>query len=164
MLTPDFYAIIREHRYLNNFFDGVFASDKVPKKLKPCHFIVLNTDPSGTVGQHWYAIYRHDKDVIECFDSLGIDEVKKKFLKENFGRHCVKELLFNTTRVQDLSTSTCGEFVLYFLFQRMHNQDLDYETLLNDIFCSNPVVNEQKVKKIFDSIILKQYSSNSDSE
>ena len=162
MLTPDFYAIIREHRYLNNFFDGVFASDKVPKKLKPCHFIVLNTDPSGTVGQHWYAIYRHDKDVIECFDSLGIDEVKKNFLKENFGRHCVKELLFNTTRVQDLSTSTCGEFVLYFLFQRMHNQDLDYETLLNDIFVSNPVTNEQKVKKNFDNIILKKYSSDSE--
>ena len=64
--------------------------------------------------------------------------------------------------MQDLSTSTCGEFVLYFLFQRMHNQDLDYETLLNDIFVSNPVTNEQKVKKFFDNIILKKYSSDSE--
>ena len=89
---------------------------------------------------------------------------KKTFLRENFRAHSTKELLFNTSRVQDLSTSTCGEFVLYFLFQRMHNQDLDFETLLNEIFSSDPVVNEQKVKKYFENIILKKYSSNSDSE
>ena len=83
-------------------------------------------------------------------------------MKDNFQRHGIKELLFNTSRVQDISTSTCGEFVLYFLFQRMHNLDLDYETLLNEIFCSDPAVNERKVKKYFNSIILKQYLSDSE--
>ena len=162
MITTDFYEIILQHTNLNRFFDGVFASDKIPKKIKPSHFVVLNTDPSGSIGQHWYAIYRHDRNVIECFDSLGIDEPKKKFLKNNFQRHGIKELLLNTSRVQDTSTSTCGEFVLYFLFQRMHNLDIDYETLLNEIFCSNPVANERKVKKYFNSIILKQYLSDSE--
>ena len=164
MITTDFYELLLQHQNLNHFFDGVFASDKVPKKIKPSHFIVLNTEPSGSIGQHWYAIYRHDRFIIECFDSLGIDEGKKTFLRENFRAHSTKELLFNTSRVQDLSTSTCGEFVLYYLFQRMHNQDLDFETLLNEIFSSDPVVNEQKVKKYFENIILKKYSSNSDSE
>ena len=84
MLNTDFYDLILEHHHLKNCFDGVFPSDKIPKKIKPSHFVVLNTDPSGTIGQHWYAIYRHDRDIIECFDSLGIDEVKKKFLKDNF--------------------------------------------------------------------------------
>ena len=164
MITTDFNELILQHPNLNKSFDGVFASDKIPKRIKPLHFFVLNTEPSGSIGQHWYAIYRHDRNIIECFDSLGIDEEKKKFLKDNFKSHSVKELLFNTSRVQDLSTSTCGEFVLYFLFQRMHNQDLDYETLLNEIFCTNSVVNEKKVKKFFNSIILKKYLSDSDSE
>ena len=158
MVTTDFYELILQHPHLNKFFDGVFPSNKVPKKIEVSHFVVLNTDPSGSIGQHWYAIYRHDKYVIECFDSLGIDEAKKKFLTDTFSSHRLKELLFNTSRVQDLSTTMCGEFVLYFLFQRMHNQDLEYDTLLNEIFSYNPVVNEQKVKQFFDTIILKKHS------
>ena len=158
MLTKDFYNIILEHPNLNNFFDGVFASDKIPKRLKISHFIVVNTEPSGTIGQHWYAVYRHDKDIIECFDSLGIDNSKKTFLQQIFTSHRVRELSFNTSRVQDLNTTTCGEFVLYFLFQRMHNQDLDFETLLNEIFCLEPIKNETKVNTFFNNIILAKDS------
>ena len=162
MITRDFYQIILEHPNLNKFFDGVFPSDKIPKRLKISHFIIINTEPSKSIGQHWYGVYRHDKDIIECFDSLGIDHSKKTFLRETFGSHRVKELSFNTSRVQDLSTATCGEFVLYFLFQRMFNQDLDFETLLNEIFCSDPVSNEHKVNTFFNNIILRKGSPHSE--
>ena len=148
MITTDFYELLLQHQNLNHFFDGVFASDKVPKKIKPSHFIVLNTEPSGSIGQHWYAIYRHDRFIIECFDSLGIDEGKKTFLRENFRAHSTKELLFNTSRVQDLSTSTCGEFVLYFLFQRMHNQDLDYKHYSMKFFLPIQLLTNKKLKSI----------------
>ena len=79
MITTDFNELILQHPNLNKSFDGVFASDKIPKRIKPLHFFVLNTEPSGSIGQHWYAIYRHDRNIIECFDSLGIDEEKKSF-------------------------------------------------------------------------------------
>ena len=162
MITTDFYEIFLSHPNLNKFFDGVFASDKIPRKIQVSHFIVVNTDPSGSIGQHWYALYRHDKNIIECFDSLGIDDSKKKFLKKSFVNQRVKELLFNTTQVQDLTTTTCGEFVLYFLFKRMHNQDLDYDMLLNEIFCLDTTINEEKVKFFFENIILKKAASDSE--
>ena len=114
------------------------------------------------IGQHWYAIYRHDKNIYECFDSLGIDEAKKKFLKENFKNHGIKELFYNTSQLQHLETTTCGEFTLYYLFQRLHNQDLDFDTLINDCFSLEPISNEKRVKKFFASIILKQNLSDSE--
>ena len=40
----------------------------------------------------------------------------------------------------------------------MFNQDLDFETLLNEIFGSDPVSNEHKVNTFFNTIILRKGS------
>jgi len=154
MLTSDFYEIFLQHPYINKYYAGTYAANNIPSRLKVSNFLILNT--SETIGQHWYTVYRPNRDTLECFDSLGIDSPKKQFIKNNFAKFKAKELLFNTSRVQSLQSTSCGQFVLYFLFQRLHNQDLDFTELLDEIFELSDLTNEQKVKNFIDAIVLKK--------
>jgi len=147
MLASEFQNYFNHFHHLNKFFDGIFASDEIPNKLRTNHFVICNTDSSNNPGIHWYCMI-NSNNCIECFDSLGIDNEKKQFLttlplitKSNFS-----EVEFNTTQVQASGSSTCGQFVIYFIIQRLHNQDMDFEDLLNEIFSTDPDKNEQKVK------------------
>ena len=40
------------------------------------------------------------------------------------------------------------------------NQDEEFESLLNDIFISDPLKNEQRVTRFFNSVILKKDITN----
>jgi len=151
MLTSDFYETFLRHPFMNKYYAGTFAANKIPPRLKVSNFIILNT--SETVGQHWYTVYRPNRDTLECFDSLGIDSSKKHFINNNFAKFKAKEVIFNTSRVQSLQSTSCGQFVLYFLFQRLHNQDLDFSELLDEIFELNDAINEQRVETFLKSII-----------
>lgn len=53
---------------------------------------------------------------------------------------------YNETPVQDTLSNTCGLFVLYFLINRMHNYDMSFTTLLNEIFDDDVEVNEKRIK------------------
>lgn len=100
-------------------------------------------------GKHWICFLRSHKDYIELFDSLGVDDDKKALIK----RYCkidVKKLKFNESSFQDKNSDTCGKFVLYYAIERMHNLDLDFEEILEDLFDKNNDKNEEIVKKFYD--------------
>jgi len=145
MKSSELVKCISEFPYLNTFFAGIYAKDNIPKKLKHNNFIIVNTDFLNGPGIHWYCLLKIN-DCIECFDSLGVDSDKKSFL---FSLPIVKkstELDLNTTPLQLPNSSTCGGFVLYFLINRYHNLDMNYDDLLNDLFEVRAEVNESKVK------------------
>ena len=129
---------------LNNFLDhfpmlkkhnaGIFAINTLPKSLKFRHFCFCNTDVHDGVGIHWFCLLRNSKDTIECFDSLGIDDKKLNVLKTVCKFRGVKELEFNETQFQPNNSNECGLFTLYFLVERMHNLDLSFDELLEEIF------------------------------
>lgn len=133
-----------------DFFDGIFARDNVPKQLKDRHFIILNTDIQSGPGKHWYTVLKING-VVECFDSLGIDDEKKKFLVENFNFRGAKYLDINRTQVQPSSSILCGEYVLYFLFERYTNLDMTFDDLLNEIFSNNLRENDVYVNNFISS-------------
>ena len=142
---------------INDFFDsfpqlkkhyaGIFAVDTLPKQLKFRHFCVCNTDKSSGVGIHWFCFLRNSKYSIECFDSLGVTTEKKELLGKICKFKGITEIEFNETQFQASNSESCGLFTLYFLLERMHNLDLTFETLLEEIFdAENHDLNEQKVK------------------
>jgi len=149
MLSVEFSEKLEKFPNLKKFYDGTFSSDTIPKSLKKDHFIICNTDVSTGPGQHWYCVLKSEKNTLECFDSLGIDHIKKNFLKLNFQLKGITEIEFNVTAVQPDDSISCGHFVLFFLIQRSHNKDLDFTDFLNEIFTTSKNDNEKLVEQFF---------------
>ena len=121
---------------LNKFFLGVFSIDTLPQKIAINYFLICNTDTSEGDGIHWFALFRPNKTNLECFDSLGVCNQKKQILTS---RHFlgVRKLKFNESQIQPDSSSLCGQYSIYFLFERLHNLDYKFHELLNEIFSDN---------------------------
>ena len=152
MLTTEFYDLFSKS-HLKSYFLGVYSADTIPKSIRRHKFIVVNTSDSTEVGSHWYIIYRVDFNTLEIFDSLGIDTSKRIFLKENFNLRGIKSIKFNTTSVQSNESSTCGHFCVFFIYQRLHNQDLTFHELLNETFEVDCDSNEKNVNNFMTKII-----------
>jgi hypothetical protein len=65
----------------------------------------------------------------------------------------IKTLEFNETAFQSDNSDSCGLFVLYFIFERLHNFDLTFKTLLEEIFEESISINEERVAKFCESIL-----------
>ena len=130
---------IRKH------FQGVFSADNLPQKIKNNSFIICNTDLRSGPGKHWYCVVKLTTTILECFDSLGIDNGKKMFIASQLRQKGIGRIKFNVTQVQSSDSDTCGWFVLYFLIQRYHNRDLSFDELMNDIFVLSQTENEKLV-------------------
>lgn len=91
-------------------------------------------------GQHWFVLLKVEQGQFELFDSLGGDS---KFLLQTLPYS--GECTFNATPVQLAESTSCGEFCLYYIIQRLHNLDLDFDNFINDFFCAIPEVNELRV-------------------
>jgi len=151
MRTTDFYSIFVKSSLKNNF-SGVYSSDTLPKTLKVNQFIICNTDKSQNTGLHWYILFRNNLQTLECFDSLGIDDVKKQFLTDNFHLKKVRTIQFNKTRVQSLNSNTCGQFCVYFIYHRLHNLDLTFDEFINDFFDIEASKNEIRVSNFLSDL------------
>jgi hypothetical protein len=154
MQATEFIQYINHFPHFKKHFKGIFSIDTLPKSLGYRKFLICNTDFQNGNGKHWIFFGQTEKNIIELFDSLGIDEQKKKLLYE----YCKfdKEIIFNTTPFQDTNTSTCGLFVLYYFFERLFNLDLDFEELLNLIFDEDISKNEKTVvefQKDFEKLV-----------
>ena len=129
-------------KYLKIPINNVLSRDmKVPHNHKEALFI-YNLEPSYMNGSHWIATYVKDN-VINYFDSFGlspfqeiVDHAKKKNLT----------LLHQNQQIQNLYTSTCGYFCLYFL-NEMH-KGVDYFDLLQ-VFSFDTNENEKFIEKYF---------------
>ena len=128
------------HRYLNalpllkKHFKGIFSIDTLPKFLKFRQFLICNTDVSTGAGIHWFVLIRNSKHGIECFDSLGITAYKKDQLEKYCKFRSIQELEFNETQFQSTNSDSCGLFAIYYICQRMHNLDLSFQEILEEIF------------------------------
>ena len=59
----------------------------------------------------------------------------------------VKTLQYNETKFQNQHSNSCGLFVIYYIWQRMHNLDLSFDDLLEQSFEIDKSLNELKVKR-----------------
>ena len=78
------------------------------------------------------------------YDSLGITERKKRLLQKYVPKEFA--ITFNSKRFQDINSTTCGKFILFYLINRFHNQDLPFQEVLNFLFKADSLKNEKKVE------------------
>lgn len=148
MQGSEFIQYFESFPNLKKQFAGIFAIDTLPKTLKFRKFCICNTDVSNGSGKHWFSFLRNSKSSIECFDSLGVTAEKKLLLEKYCHFVGISDIIYNETQFQDDNSDTCGLFTLYFIFERMHNLDMSFHDVLEDIFESeHKLINEEKVQQ-----------------
>ena len=129
-------------RYLKIPINNVLSRDQtVPHNHKLALFI-YNLEPSYMKGVHWISPYVKNN-VINYFDSFGlppfqelVDHAKRKNLT----------LLHQDQQLQNLYSSVCGYYCLYFLYE-MH-KGVDYFDLLKP-FTRDTKYNDDFIEKYF---------------
>ena len=64
-----------------------------------------------------------------------------------------KILKFNESQIQPSTSTWCGQFAIFFLFERLHNLDFKYHDLVNLLFTDNLDHNQKKVESFFEEIL-----------
>lgn len=150
MLSSEIIDFFAKYSHLNKWFLGCFSLDTIPSNIPVNYYLICNQDKSFQPGSHWWALYRSSATSIEFFDSLGVDESKATHLCSLIKIKKLKEIEFNETVLQAKDSVSCGEFCLFFLFNRLHNLDYSFDETLNDIFYTDTSLNEQAVTKFYE--------------
>ena len=129
-------------KYLKIPIKNVLSQDQTIPRNHKLSLFIYNLEPSYMSGSHWVATYVKDN-VINYFDSFGLppfqeilDHAKRRNLT----------LLHQNQQIQNLYTTTCGFFCLYFL-NEMH-QNVDYFDLLQ-VFDTDTNKNEKFIENYF---------------
>ena len=137
------YDLIKWCKYLNIPINDVLSRDEnVPHDHQQALFI-YNLEPSYMPGSHWVATYVKDK-VINYFDSFGLppfQEIVNHARKKNL------TLLHQNNQIQNLLTTTCGYFCLYFLNEM--NKGKSYFDLLEVFDIYDTTNNEKFLEQYF---------------
>lgn len=118
MLGAELYRILKSDLFANRIFCGVYAVDKLPKRV--CHHpaaYIINTDVSKGPGEHWVAVYFDGLGNAEFWDSYGFSSKRyppiSRFIKNNSFRQ-----LHNSLVLQSPVSRSCGHFCLTFVLQK----------------------------------------------
>ena len=91
--------------------NNVLSRDEKDKHKHKLAIFIYNLEPSYLSGSRWVATYVKNK-MINYFDSFGMppfQEIVDHAKKQNLG------LLHQSDQLQNINTTTCGYFCLYFL-------------------------------------------------
>ena len=116
MDTNEIETILSRNSHTKNSFKGVYARNRLPRRLRyPCS-LVANTDPDTFRGTHWIAIYIDQNRQGEYYDPMGIPPFHAAF--ENFmHKHC-HSWKYNEVQVQYPATTVCGQHCIFYLIHR----------------------------------------------
>lgn len=147
MQASELVNVIENFNSIKKNFVGIYSFDTIPKRFRSNGFLISNTQNSSEPGEHWFCLIKKSPKKFEYFDSLGVDEAKLKKIQtlKVFNRHST--VVFNETPFQKQTSISCGLFVLYFIIHRMHNLDMSFSELLEEIFVIDCNKNELIVEK-----------------
>ena len=129
-------------KYLEIPIENVLSRDQtVPHQHKLALFI-YNLEPHYMSGSHWVTTYVRDG-TINYFDSFGMPPFQELV---NHAKEKTLNLLHQNRQIQNLYTTTCGYFCLYFL-NEMH-KGVDYFDLLQ-VFSFDTEENEKFIEDYF---------------
>ena len=137
------YDLLKWCKYLNIPINNVLSRDEtVPHNHMQALFI-YNLEPSYMSGSHWVATYVKNG-IINYFDSFGMppfQEIVNHAKKQNL------TLLHQSDQIQNLLTTTCGYFCLYFLNEMSKGRS--YYDLLKVFNIHNTMKNEKYIENYF---------------
>ena len=109
--------ILSNDKVTSRNFKGVYALDEI-KHIQQISFpsaYVFNLDPSYKPGVHWVAVYIDRKGRPEYFDSFGRPPSREI---KDFLCTYAESWNYNDVPVQELYSTTCGQFVVFYIYQR----------------------------------------------
>ena len=93
---------------------------------------VINLDPNFKPGSHWVAVYFDRNGVGEYFDSFSHHP---PYEVEYFLCLHAKGWQYNHMQVQEIYTTTCGHFVVFYIYQK--SRGLTLEVILCKYFSTH---------------------------
>jgi hypothetical protein len=155
MLGSEFIEFFNKLPVLMPHFNGVYSIDRIPHRMKPRTFSIINLDPKNKPGSHWFVMVKPELGKLEIFDSLGAGS-KIGLIKENLKFRTNQSIVYNDTPFQMADSHSCGLFAIYFAVERMFNLDLPFIALLEDIFdFENKLENNENIVKQFCEMIIE---------
>ena len=140
------HDLIKWCKFLNIPINDVLSRDEnVPHNHKQALFI-YNLEPAYMSGSHWVATYVKDN-VINYFDSFGMPPFQEMV---NHAKKKNLTLLHQNNQIQNLKTTTCGYFCLYFLNEM--NKGNSYYDLLQVFDINDTMKNERFIEHYFRNI------------
>lgn len=140
MLSSQISGHFEKEPVFTKHFVGVYSLDNLPRTLPFRCFLVFNLSKSSEPGSHWLAAVRSSKTLVEIFDPLG---TKIEFLRPHLKFITNLRVEFNVNAFQMATTSTCGNYVIMFLTERVLNYDLTFQDVLSELFETDLNINEK---------------------
>ena len=133
-------------KYLNIPINEVLSRDERAPHNHSQALFIYNLEPSYMSGSHWVATYVKDN-VINYFDSFGMPPFQELV---NHAKRKNLTLLHQNNQIQNINTTTCGYFCLYFLNEM--NKGKSYFNLLEAFDIHDTMKNERFIKHYFKNI------------
>jgi len=115
MDTAKLTSLCKNDPKLDKVFEGVFPYDCLPVITAFPTAYIANTDPQTKPGAHWIAMYFDHDGNGDYLDSYGRMPLPK--FKSFLDKYSI-EWQYNNKQLQAPLTSTCGQYCIYFLYQR----------------------------------------------
>ena len=129
----------------SNGFIGVFSRNELPKIKSLPASLVINTDPSYRLGEHWVAIYINEDGFGVYFDSYGLSPLIQEFIGF-LNNNCPNGWTYNSTTVQGLHSITCGEYCVLFVYMSSIGYSL---CKIIKLFTSDLELNDKIIDNIY---------------
>ena len=137
------YDLLDWCKYLNIPINNVLSREESsPHNHKQALFI-YNLEPSYMSGSHWVATFVKNG-IINYFDSFGMPPFQEIV---NHAKRTNMTLLHQSDQIQNLLTTTCGYFCLYFLNEMSKGRS--YYDLLKVFNSHNTMENEKYIENYF---------------
>ena len=137
------YDLLDWCKYFNIPINNVLSREESsPHNHKQALFI-YNLEPSYMSGSHWVATYVKNG-IINYFDSFGMPPFQEIV---NHAKRKNMTLLHQSDQIQNLLTTTCGYFCLYFLNEMSKGRS--YYDLLKVFNSHNTMENEKYIENYF---------------
>lgn len=126
-------------------YRGVYPKDLLPAKIPetPSAY-VINTDTSRGPGKHCVAVYFAVSGKAEYFDSFGLpplDKEIKAFIKRNS-----QSVSHNSRLLQNITSSACGLYVVYFVLGK--SKGLSLQRLTTPFQPHHLQKNDRRVRRL----------------
>ena len=137
------YDLLNWCKYLNIPINNVLSRDESSPHNHMQALFIYNLEPSYMSGSHWVATYVKNG-IINYFDSFGMPPFQEIV---NHAKRKNMTLLHQNDQIQNLLTTTCGYFCLYFLNEM--NKGRSYYDSLKVFNIQNTMVNEKYIENYF---------------
>ena len=137
------YDLLKWCQYLNIPINNVLSRDESSPHNHMQALFIYNLEPSYMSGSHWVATYVKNG-IINYFDSFGMPPFQEIV---NHAKRKNMTLLHQSDQIQNLLTTTCGYFCLYFLNEM--NKGRSYYDLLKVFKSHNTMENEKYIENYF---------------